>query len=100
MPLVKVNLPAYTAGCDADRGEGRLRLPAVRPEQDRVSTKFANSGSPAYTVVKNFHWSNDDQNEVAKYIAVDKLSDDDAAKKWVDANPDLVTQWLAGTGVS
>ena len=25
--LEKVNLPPYKAGCDADRGEGRLRLP-------------------------------------------------------------------------
>ena len=39
-------------------------------------------------------WSNDDQNVVAKYIAEDKLSADDAAKKWVEANPDKVKAWL------
>ena len=33
--LVQIKLPAYTKGCDADLEEGRLRLPAVHPEQDR-----------------------------------------------------------------
>jgi len=28
-------------------------------------------------------------------IATNKMSDDDAAKKWVDANPDNVKAWLA-----
>ena len=31
-----------------------------------ISTKFADSGSPAVALVKNFHWTNDDQNSVAK----------------------------------
>ena len=30
-----------------------------------ISTKFANSGSPAVTLIKNFHWTNADQNLVA-----------------------------------
>jgi glycine betaine/proline transport system substrate-binding protein len=46
--------------------------------------------------VKNFNWTNVDQNTVAKYIAVDKMSDEDAAKKWVDANKDKVDAWLKG----
>ena len=80
-------------------GQDRLRLPAVRPEQDRRATKFANAGSPAVELVKNFQWTNDDQNAVARSIAVDKMSPDDAAKKWVDANPDKVKAWLPA-GVS
>ena len=40
--------------------------------------------------MKNFQWTNDDQNQVAKYIAKDKMDPDDAAKKWIDANPDKV----------
>ena len=59
-----------------------------------VATKFSESGSPAWDVVKNFTWTNDDQNVVAKYIAEDKMSADDAAKKWIDANPDKVKAWL------
>ena len=62
------------------------------------STKFAESGSPAYTLVKNFQWTNDDQNSVARSIALDGLTDDEAAKKFIDANPALVAKWLQGTG--
>jgi ABC-type proline/glycine betaine transport system substrate-binding protein len=31
---------------------------------------------------------------------VDKLTPEKAAQKWVEANPDKVKTWLAGTGVS
>ena len=59
-----------------------------------VSTEFATSGSPAYSLVKNFTWTNEDQNIVAGYIAVDGMTAEDAAKKWVDENPDKVQAWL------
>jgi glycine betaine/proline transport system substrate-binding protein len=61
-----------------------------------VSTSFAESGSPAYQLVKNFHWTNKDQNQVAAYIAEDGMSEEDAAQKWVEDNPDKVNAWLQG----
>jgi glycine betaine/proline transport system substrate-binding protein len=91
--LVKVDLPKYTAGCDADPE----KIACDYPDYDLdkiVSKKFADAGGPAYQLVKNFQWSNDDQNVVAKYIAEDKLSPEAAAKKWVDANRDKVEAWL------
>ncbi|MDT7607499.1 MAG: glycine betaine/proline transport system substrate-binding protein, partial [Pseudonocardiales bacterium] len=36
----------------------------------------------------------DDQNQVARSIAEDKMTPQAAAKKWVDANPDKVNAWL------
>ena len=96
VPLVKVKLPPYTSGCDADTKKVACDYPAYKLNKI-VSTKFAKSGSPAYTLVKNFSWSNTDQNSVAKDIAVNKLSDAAAAKKWIDANPAKVKAWLAGT---
>ena len=36
VPLVKVDLPTYTDGLRRRPGEGRLRLPAVPPEQGRL----------------------------------------------------------------
>jgi glycine betaine/proline transport system substrate-binding protein len=96
MPLVKVSLPKYTAGCDADAKKIACDYPAYELNKV-VATKFAKSGSPAWTLVKNFTWTNEDQNTVSKSLAVDKLSDDAAAKKWVDANPDKVKAWLSGT---
>ena len=44
--------------------------------------------------MKKFSWTNDDQNQVAKYIAEDKLSPDAAAEKWVTANQSKVDAWL------
>ena len=93
VPLVKVDLPAYTNGCDAVASKVACDYPVYDLDKI-VSTKFAKSGSTAYNLVKNFSWTNDDQNTVAKYIAVDKLSDEAAAKKWVDANPDKVAAWI------
>jgi glycine betaine/proline transport system substrate-binding protein len=93
VPLVKVNLPAYKTGCDAVASKVACDYPVYNLDKI-VSSTFAKSGSPAYDLVKKFSWTNDDQNLVAKYIAVDKMSDDAAAKKWVDANPDKVAAWL------
>ncbi|MDQ3402290.1 MAG: ABC transporter substrate-binding protein [Actinomycetota bacterium] len=91
--LVKVNLPEHTAGCDADAE----KIACDYPDYDLdkiVSKKFADSNGPAFQLVKNFQWTNEDQNLVAKYIAEDKMSPDSAAKKWVDANADKVKTWL------
>ncbi|MET9244475.1 ABC transporter substrate-binding protein [Nonomuraea sp. NPDC003709] len=94
--LAKVDLPAYTKGCDADAAKVACDYPPY--ELDKiVSKKFADSGSPAYTLVKNFTWTNDDQNLVAKYIAEDKMTPEEAAAKWVAANPDKVKAWLPAT---
>jgi glycine betaine/proline transport system substrate-binding protein len=93
LKLVKVDLPKYTPGCDADPAKVACDYPAYDLDKI-VSKKFADSGSPAYELVKNFSWTNDDQNQVAKYIAEDKLSPDAAAQKWVDANRAKVDAWL------
>ena len=60
-----------------------------------LAKKFADSGSPAVDLIKKFQWSNADQNVVSKYIGQDGMSPDDAAKKWIDANPDKVKAWLS-----
>ncbi|MCL6734760.1 ABC transporter substrate-binding protein [Streptomyces neyagawaensis] len=93
VPLVKVKLPEYKTGCDADAEKVACDYPVY--ELDKiVSTKFAKSDSPAYNLVKNFTWTNDDQNTVAKYIAVDKMAPEAAAKKWVEANRGKVDAWI------
>jgi glycine betaine/proline transport system substrate-binding protein len=93
VPLVKVKLPEYKDGCDADAEKVACDYPVYDLDKI-VSAKFAKSGSPAYDLVKNFTWTNDDQNVVAKYIAVDKMKPEAAAKKWVEANRDKVDAWL------
>ena len=90
---MKVDLPKYSPGCDADPAKIACDYPVYKLDKI-VATKFADSKSPAYDLVKAFTWTNDDQNVVAKYIAEDKMDPDEAAKKWVDANPDKVKAWL------
>ena len=93
MKLVHIDLPPYTDGCDADAAKVNCDYPEYTLNK-LISKKFADSGSPAVDLVKKFQWSNDDQNLVSTYIARDGMSPDDAAKKWVDANPDKVKAWL------
>jgi len=91
--LVKVNLPAYKAGCDTDPAKVACDYPPYDLDKI-VSKKFADSGSPAYDLVKNFRWTNEDQNAVARMIAVDKLTPDQAAEKWITQNQSKVDAWL------
>ena len=91
--LVKINLPEWTEGCDADPAKVACDYPPYALNK-LVSTKFAESGSPAADLVKNFNWTNDDQNLVSTYIARDGMSPDDAAKKWIADNPDKVDAWI------
>ncbi len=93
--LVKVDLPPYTEGCDADAAKVACDYP-VYDLNKVVSKEFADSDSPAVGLVKNFTWTNEDQNLVAKYIAEDQMDPEDAAKKWVEAHQDEVDAWLKG----
>ena len=58
------------------------------------SKKFADSGSPAYDMLKNFEITNADQDAVAKAIAGDKVDPDKAGQDWVEENADTVDSWL------
>ena len=49
VPMAKVDLPPYTDGCDADPAKIACDYPAYDLDKI-VSTKFAESGSPAYTL--------------------------------------------------
>jgi glycine betaine/proline transport system substrate-binding protein len=96
VPMVSVHLPKYTPGCDANVAKVACDYPTYALNK-LVSSKFAKSGSPAYKLMQNWKWSNDDQDVVAGYIAKDKMSPTAAADKWIKANPDKVKQWLQGT---
>ena len=100
--LAEVKLPPRTDAnkdCKDDAKEGG------DPEQYKCeydvtiinklfSKKFADSGSPAYDVLKKMKLTNEDQEQVAKAIAGDKQDPDDAAADWVKDNQDKVDEWL------
>jgi glycine betaine/proline transport system substrate-binding protein len=92
--LVHIPLPIYKPGCDSDAEAVACDYQPY--DLDKIARKaFVDSGSPAADLIKNFHWTNDDQNAVARDITVGKLSRDAAAKKWLDANRDVWRKWLA-----
>jgi glycine betaine/proline transport system substrate-binding protein len=96
VPLKKVDLPKYTPGCDANPAKIACDYPVYKLNKV-VSKTFAESDSSGYRLIKNFKWTDDDQNLVAKYIVEDGMTPEDAAQKWIDANPDKVDAWLQGT---
>jgi glycine betaine/proline transport system substrate-binding protein len=91
--LVHIEFPAWTAGCDKVATNIKCDYPPYHLNKI-ASTKFATSGSPAFTFISKFKWTNDDQNAVAADITANGMSDDDAAKKWVDANATVWQAWM------
>ena len=91
--VARVALPPYTAGCDADPKTVACDYPPYTLNKI-ARTAFIDAGGPAVNFLKKFQWTNDDQNKVAADIAAGK-SYDDAAKAWVEANPDKVAAWTA-----
>ena len=97
LPLVQVKLPPYSDACYGDYATDRDQIACDYPEyalNKIVATKFVNEGGDAYTVVKNFSWTNKDQNEVADWITNANMTPDDAAKKWMDANEATWKAWM------
>ena len=94
LKLTEVMLPPRTPGCDAPVAKTKCAYPSYDLRKV-ISTKFAKSGSPAVNVVKKFSWTAQDQNAVAVMIAGKKMNPDDAAKKWIAANPNKVKAWLS-----
>jgi glycine betaine/proline transport system substrate-binding protein len=91
--LVHIALPLYKPGCDAD--PKKVACDYQPYDLDKVGRKgFVDSGSPAADLIRNFSWTNDDQNQVARDITVKKLSPDAAAKRWLDANRATWQKWM------
>lgn len=94
VPMTEVKLPAYKEGCDADTAKVACAYPHT-PLQKYLNTDFAKNGGRAAAFLKKFKWTTEDQNEVSLMIANDKLSAQEAAKKWVDSHPSTWRAWLS-----
>jgi glycine betaine/proline transport system substrate-binding protein len=91
--LVQVKLPPYTAGCDADLKKVACDYPPYTLNKI-ARTAWLEKGGDAATFVKSFSWTNADQNEVADYITNGNMTAEEAAKKWIDAHPDVWKAWV------
>jgi glycine betaine/proline transport system substrate-binding protein len=97
VPLCRINFPAND-WTDAAKASGLTDYPET-PLVKLATVKLMDSGSPFATLVQNFEWTNEDQNQVALDIE-SGMTPEEAAQKWIDANPDKVAAWLEGTGAA
>ncbi|MDO8484854.1 MAG: ABC transporter substrate-binding protein [Candidatus Limnocylindrales bacterium] len=91
--LVQVKLPPYTDGCDADPKAVACDYPLYTLNKI-VATKFTETGGDAYTLVKNFEWTNADQNLVADYITNQGMTADQAGEKWAADHEAVWKAWV------
>jgi glycine betaine/proline transport system substrate-binding protein len=76
-----------------------IELPGYYPRIELhkyLNADFAEEGGEAAAFLRNFSWSEEDQNEVAALIAHEGLTPFTAAERWVTEHPDTVAAWLRG----
>ena len=93
----RVKLPAYKAGCDADPKKVACDYPDYVLDKI-VSKKFADTNSPAFQLIKNFKWTNEDQNLVSDYITNQGMSAEAAGEKWVNEHEATWKPWIPAAG--
>lgn len=93
VPLVRVNLPAYTDGCDADLEKVACEYPEYNLNKV-IRVGFNEKGGDAATFIKNFKWTNKDQNVVADYITNGGMTPAAAGEQWVKDNEAVWKAWL------
>ncbi|MBQ0986102.1 ABC transporter substrate-binding protein [Streptomyces sp. F63] len=91
--LVEVELPEYKEGCDKDPKKVACAYPET-PLQKFLNADFAEKGGDAAEFLKNLKLTTEQQNEIAKMIAGEKMSPEAAAEKWTKANPDVWKAWM------
>ncbi|MEV5488223.1 ABC transporter substrate-binding protein [Streptomyces bobili] len=94
VPMTEVKLPAYKDGCDADPEKVACGYPQT-PLQKYLNADFARTGGRAAAFLKKFRWTTEDQNMVSLLIADQKLTPEQAAKKWVDSHESTWRAWLS-----
>jgi len=89
----RVKLPAWKQGCDTDPKKVACDYPDYVLDKI-VSKRFADANSTAYQFIKNFRWTNDDQNLVSDYLTNQGMSADQAAEKWVNEHEATWKAWI------
>ncbi|MFD5570250.1 ABC transporter substrate-binding protein [Streptomyces cadmiisoli] len=93
VPMTEVKLPAYEEGCDADPAAVACAYPHT-PLQKYLNADFARDGGEAAAFLKKFRWTTEDQNAVSLMIAEQRLTPEEAARKWVDSHESTWRAWL------
>lgn len=91
VPLARVNFPAND-WADPAEASGLTDYPKL-PLIKLASKKLMDANDPFTRIIKNFKWTNDDQNGVAADIE-GGMSPEEAAQKWIAANKATADSWL------
>ena len=96
--LTEVKLPDVTDECLASAaaadGKYACDYPAD-PLYKAASAKLEAKNPAAFAFLSKLQLTTEQQNEIAAMVDSDGMTPADAAKTWVDANPDIVAGWLA-----
>ncbi|MDB1087091.1 glycine betaine ABC transporter substrate-binding protein [Streptomyces sp. ACA25] len=95
--LVEVQLPPHTKGCQDDPEQVACGYPDI-PLQKYLNAGFARDGGVAAEFLTKFRWTTEEQNEVARLIAAERMTPAGAAEQWVHENPDRLADWLPDGG--
>lgn len=95
--LTEVELPEVTDACleSAANDDGAYECDYPVDELYKAASAGLEAKNPeAFAFLGNFQLSTEEQNEIAAMIDADGMDAADAAAEWVDANPDVVEEWL------
>ncbi len=95
--LTEVKLPEVTDACLASAAAADGKYACDYPVDHlykAASGKLAAKNAKASAFLSKIQLTTDQQNAIAAMVDSDKMTPAEAAKKWVDANPDIVAGWL------
>jgi glycine betaine/proline transport system substrate-binding protein len=94
VPLVKIDLPPYTEGCDADPNLITCDYAPYSPLDKYISKNLEEKAPRAAEFIKNFEWTAEHQNAVANAITNGDKTREEAAAEWVAANEAVWQPWI------
>ena len=95
-----IKWPKYFAGCRlADGGSGACGSPDGYLKK-AASSKFVNKYPKAYDVFKKIAFTTKDIGKMAYYVDVEKMTHEEAAKKWLSKNKYKWQYWIGRTNIA
>ena len=91
--LTRIKLPPYEAGCDADKEKVACDYPET-PLNKIIRADFDKNGGAAAKMIRNFNWTNEDQNAIADMITNKNMTPEQAAEAWAKDNEAKWKAWI------
>ncbi len=93
--LTAVELPAYSDECYAKASEGGVDCDYPSDNLFKIFWSGLSASAPdAYTLLKNMNYTTEDQIQMIAAVELDGKTPEEAARAWLDANPETWRAWL------